>query len=91
MKNLIEKLKKDPSSPFKFVYAADMQPGTPKSFRYRKAWRENWFTARQQIIDAAFIATETLSEAEDTFGQGGHVSRGSIDYSESEEYLKNNV
>jgi 3',5'-cyclic AMP phosphodiesterase CpdA len=36
----------------KFAYVADMQPGSPKSFRYRGAWWDNWQTARQQIIDA---------------------------------------
>ncbi len=34
----------------KFAYIADMQPGSPKSFRYRGAWLENWQTARKQII-----------------------------------------
>ncbi|MDD5598307.1 MAG: metallophosphoesterase [Victivallaceae bacterium] len=46
------KTKTSSESSFKFVYAADLQPGTPRSFRYRAAWRENWLTARQQIIDA---------------------------------------
>lgn len=32
-----------------FIYAADMQPGSPRSFRYAPAWAENWQTAMQQI------------------------------------------
>ncbi|MBN1670512.1 MAG: metallophosphoesterase [Kiritimatiellae bacterium] len=36
--------------PWTFVHVADIQPGSPKSFRYRPAWQENWDTARQQII-----------------------------------------
>lgn len=29
---------------------ADMQPGSPKSFRFNPAWAENWQTARRQIV-----------------------------------------
>ncbi len=36
----------------RFVYAADLQPGSPCSFRYNAAWFENWLTVRQQIISA---------------------------------------
>jgi hypothetical protein len=36
---------------FKSAYVADMQPGSPKSFRFRGAWWDNWRTARQQSID----------------------------------------
>lgn len=36
---------------WKFVYIADIQPGSPGSFRFEPAWRENWLTARQQIMD----------------------------------------
>ena len=35
-----------------FVYVADMQPGSPRSFRYRPAFQENWDTAKEQIIQA---------------------------------------
>ncbi len=38
---------------FKFVYAADLQPGSPYSFRFRRAWLENWLAARERIIAAA--------------------------------------
>lgn len=38
---------------FRFVYAADLQPGSPRSFRYRAAWHENWLAARRLIIDCA--------------------------------------
>jgi len=34
-----------------FVYAADIQVGSPRSFRFQPAWNENWETARKQIID----------------------------------------
>jgi hypothetical protein len=37
--------------PWRFVYVADMQPGSPKSFRFRPAWAENWQTARRQIME----------------------------------------
>ena len=36
--------------PWNFVYVTDMQPGSPKSFRFKLAWAENWQTARRQII-----------------------------------------
>lgn len=34
-----------------FAYAADIQVGSPKSFRFNPAWNDNWKTARRQIID----------------------------------------
>ncbi len=34
-----------------FVYVADMQPGSPKSFRFNPALVENWQTARKQIME----------------------------------------
>ncbi len=34
-----------------FVVVSDMQPGSPKSYRFNPAWLENWRTARQQILD----------------------------------------
>lgn len=37
--------------PWNFVYVADMQPGSPRSFRYEPAWAENWRTARRQIME----------------------------------------
>ena len=36
--------------PFCFVHVADIQVGSPRSFRYAPAWNENWGTAREQII-----------------------------------------
>ena len=33
-----------------FVYVADMQPGSPRSYRFRPAWAENWQTARRLIV-----------------------------------------
>lgn len=35
---------------WKFVHVADMQPGSPRSYRFNPAWMENWKTARSQII-----------------------------------------
>jgi hypothetical protein len=37
--------------PWNFVYVADLQPGSPRSFRYEPAWAENWRTARRQIME----------------------------------------
>ncbi|MFW5798731.1 MAG: metallophosphoesterase family protein [Planctomycetota bacterium] len=34
-----------------FVHVADMQPGSPRSFRFRPAWLENWHAAMEQIRD----------------------------------------
>lgn len=39
------------TDPWKFVYIADMQPGSPKSYRFNPAWMENWKTAQKQIIE----------------------------------------
>lgn len=36
---------------WRFVHVADMQPGSPKSFRYLPALTENWQTAKRQIRD----------------------------------------
>ncbi len=38
-------------APWRFIYVADMQPGSPKSFRFNPAWMENWQTARRQIME----------------------------------------
>lgn len=32
-----------------FIHAADMQPGSPKSYRFKPAFQENWNTAKKQI------------------------------------------
>ena len=34
-----------------FVYIADIQPGSPRSYRYNPAWMENWQTAKKQIME----------------------------------------
>ncbi len=34
-----------------FVYIADIQPGSPRSYRFNPAWMENWLTAKKQIMD----------------------------------------
>ncbi len=34
-----------------FLHATDIHVGSPKSFRFRPSWNEQWQTARQQIID----------------------------------------
>jgi len=36
-------------APWTFLHIADLQPGSPRSFRYRPAWRDNWETAQAQI------------------------------------------
>lgn len=38
-------------NPWHFIYVADIQPGSPKSFRFDPRFRENWQTARKQIIE----------------------------------------
>jgi hypothetical protein len=35
---------------WRFVYVTDMQPGSPKSYRFKPAFLENWQTARKQIM-----------------------------------------
>jgi len=37
---------------WRFAYVTDMQPGSPRSYRFRPALLENWKTARKQIIEA---------------------------------------
>ena len=49
-KKAVTEKKKD--GKLRFVYAADLQPGSPCSFRYNATWADNWITARQQIMDA---------------------------------------
>ncbi len=34
-----------------FVYIADIQPGSPRSYRFNPAWMENWRTAKKQIME----------------------------------------
>lgn len=36
-----------------FIHATDMQPGSPKSFRFKQMFLDNWRTARRQIVDLA--------------------------------------
>ncbi len=38
-------------NPWTFVFVADIQVGSPKSFRFAPAWKDNWDTARKQILD----------------------------------------
>ena len=40
-----------PMSEWSFVYVTDIQPGSPKSFRFDPRHRENWQTARRQIVE----------------------------------------
>jgi predicted phosphodiesterase len=35
--------------PWTFIHVADMQPGSPRSYRYNPSWGKNWEQARQQI------------------------------------------
>jgi len=37
--------------PWTFVHAADIQVGSPKSFRWAPAWKENWEQAKKQILE----------------------------------------
>jgi len=36
--------------PWTFVHVADIQPGSPKSYRYNPSWIKNWEVAKQQIL-----------------------------------------
>ena len=36
--------------PWAFAHVADMQPGSPRSYRYNPSWIRNWEQARKQII-----------------------------------------
>jgi len=36
--------------PWTFIHVADIQPGSPKSYRYNPSWIKNWEQARKQII-----------------------------------------
>jgi predicted MPP superfamily phosphohydrolase len=38
-------------NPWTFVHVCDIHVGSPKSYRYRAEFNENWQTARQQIIE----------------------------------------
>lgn len=33
-----------------FLQVAEMQPGSPKSYRYNPSWKQNWAEAKQQIM-----------------------------------------
>jgi hypothetical protein len=37
-------------TPWTFAHVADIQVGSPRSFRFAPAWNENWETARAQIV-----------------------------------------
>ena len=37
--------------PWTFAYVADIQVGSPRSFRFAPAWNDNWETAREQIVE----------------------------------------
>ena len=36
--------------PWTFVHVSDIQVGSPRSYRFRPAWNENWQAAREQIL-----------------------------------------
>ena len=36
--------------PWTFIHVADIQPGSPKSYRYNPSWIHNWREARRQIV-----------------------------------------
>ena len=39
--------------PWTFIHACDMQPGSPRSFRFNPRFMENWQTARKQLAEMA--------------------------------------
>ena len=62
--------------PWTFVHVADIQPGSPRSYRYNPSWIRNWRQARQQML-----ATDP-----DLLLVGGDITRdGSIHRWELEE------
>ncbi len=36
--------------PWTFVHVTDIQPGSPKSYRYNPSWIRNWYEAKKQIL-----------------------------------------
>ncbi|KKR03617.1 MAG: hypothetical protein UT30_C0024G0012 [Candidatus Uhrbacteria bacterium GW2011_GWF2_39_13] len=66
--------------PWTFVHVADLQPGSPKSYRYNPSWIKNWEMAKQQI----------LKIMPDLLLVGGDITRdGSIHKYELEEMKAN--
>jgi len=39
--------------PWTFVHVSDIQPGSPRSYRYNPSWIRNWRQAKKQIVDIA--------------------------------------
>ncbi len=37
--------------PWTFAHISDIHVGSPRSYRYQPAWKENWETARAQIVE----------------------------------------
>lgn len=37
-------------TPWTFVHVADIQPGSPRSYRYNPSWIKNWHQAKEQIL-----------------------------------------
>jgi hypothetical protein len=37
-------------TPWTFIHVADIQPGSPRSYRYNPSWIKNWRQARQQML-----------------------------------------
>lgn len=37
--------------PWTFVHVSDIQPGSPRSYRYNPSWIRNWYQAKEQILE----------------------------------------
>lgn len=37
--------------PWTFIHVADIQPGSPKSYRHDPSWIRNWYEAKEQILE----------------------------------------
>jgi len=61
-----------------FVHVADIQVGSPKSFRFAPAWKENWELAKKQIME---IAPEQILV-------GGDLTRDGYIHLDELEYMK---
>ncbi len=64
-----------------FIYITDMQPCSPRSYRFNPSWKENWQTAKSQIMKFQPVPEFILI--------GGDITRdGSIHFWELEEMKK---
>jgi len=66
--------------PWTFIVVADLQPGSPKSYRYNPSWIHNWREARAQILE---ISPDLLFVAGD-LKRDGSIHRFELDEMKAE-------